>query len=35
MAVGMAYAGQEVAMVPVGAYDAALNAILTEQGFIR
>ena len=34
MAVGMAYAGQQVAVVPVGAYDAALNAILTEQGFI-
>ena len=34
MAVGIAYAGQEVAAVPVGTYDAALDAILTEQGFV-
>lgn len=34
MAVGIAYAGQEVAAVPVGTYDAALDAILTEQGFM-
>ncbi len=34
MAVGIAYAGQEVAAIPVGTYDAALDAILTEQGFM-
>lgn len=34
-AVGIAYAGQEVASVPIGTYDAALDAILTEQGIIE
>ena len=34
-AVGIAYAGQHVISVPRGEYDAALDAILTEQGLIE
>ncbi|GGF16769.1 5-formyltetrahydrofolate cyclo-ligase [Aliidongia dinghuensis] len=33
-AVGIAYAAQEVAEVPVGAHDQVLDLVLTEQGFI-
>jgi len=34
-AIGVAYAGQEVARVPHGAHDQRLDAILTERGFRR
>lgn len=34
-AIGIAYAGQEVASLPRGAHDMALNMIVTEQGIRR
>jgi 5-formyltetrahydrofolate cyclo-ligase len=34
-AIGIAYAGQEVASLPHDAHDIALDAILTEQGIRR
>jgi 5-formyltetrahydrofolate cyclo-ligase len=34
MAVGVAYAGQEVAAVPVGEHDERLDLVLTETGLI-
>ena len=34
-ALGLAYAGQEVASVPVEAHDQRLDAILTEKGYIE
>ena len=31
MAIGLAFAGQEVARVPIGAYDMPLDGMVTEQ----
>lgn len=33
LAIGIAYAGQEVAVVPHGAHDERLDAVLTENGY--
>ena len=35
LAIGLAYAGQEVAAVPAGPRDARLDAVATEQAFIQ
>jgi 5-formyltetrahydrofolate cyclo-ligase len=32
---GLAYAGQEVADIPLEAHDQRLDAILTERGYIE
>jgi 5-formyltetrahydrofolate cyclo-ligase len=34
-AIGLAFAGQEVELVPVGPHDQGLDAILTETGYIE
>ena len=34
-AIGLAYAGQEVALLPAGAHDERLDAVLTEEGLRR
>ena len=34
-AIGIAYAGQEIASIPFGPHDRTLNMVLTEQGIRR